>query len=534
MLDLQIAPGQFPLFRFVESDDLHLVEQADVLWFKVLRGLDDRALRGVAAQYYEGLWAFNQAALGARIKRERSAPKANPETKEDAEGRLLLSRATLDEEAPLLHENAQAAPVLPHVDPARLCPGRTPVRFAGRAPKCFFAMFKAFMGISLMGRAPEPEFVRQELVNNPSFARTCGFTLPDAKVGYRRSDVPSLRKLEQFDEIMTKNDIWGDAAAAQVRRNLEQGRIEARATLVHDTTHFEANSSFKIAKAPDGNEEGNHQDRSKSQSRATKRCRCQDRDTCAHEWTLADDGAGTVVKQRGKMVWAHKASTLCFEGSEVLLQAVAMSDAASHDSKSLVPHLEKLFEVHPDLQAKVTRVLDDGALDDAAIKKQVREKFEIELLTPHNPRARKPIRDNLPRGVDHITSLGVPVCAAGIPLDFLGCRHQDERFLFRAPDDEDGTPVCAACPKAPSCLRKGSERRHVTIPFNRLPFIDPARPHLSRRHQMTMAKRTVIERIHKLMKFDYGDSRLTRRGNDTFQARLDKTLLAMHLVLAVT
>ena len=69
MLDLRDAPGQFPLFRFVESDDLHLAQQADVLWFKVLRNLDWRALRDEAAQYYEGLWRFNQDALGVRRRR---------------------------------------------------------------------------------------------------------------------------------------------------------------------------------------------------------------------------------------------------------------------------------------------------------------------------------------------------------------------------------------------------------------------------------------------------------------------------------
>ena len=47
-----------------------------------------------------------------------------------------------------------------------------------------------------------------------------------------------------------------------------------------------------------------------------------------------------------------------------------------------------------------------------------------------------------------------------------------------------------------------------------------------------MARRTSIERLHKLMKFDFGDDRLTKRGNDTFQARLDKTLFAMHVLLS--
>ena len=48
-----------------------------------------------------------------------------------------------------------------------------------------------------------------------------------------------------------------------------------------------------------------------------------------------------------------------------------------------------------------------------------------------------------------------------------------------------------------------------------------------------MPKRTAIERLHKQMKFDYGDERLGRRGNEAFQAQLSKTLLAMHLVAAL-
>jgi hypothetical protein len=63
-------------------------------------------------------------------------------------------------------------------------------------------------------------------------------------------------------------------------------------------------------------------------------------------------------------------------------------------------------------------------------------------------------------------------------------------------------------------------------------WIDPKFPQLSRRFARAMADRTAIERLHKLMKYDYGDERLTKRGNAAFQARLDKTLLAMHLVLA--
>ena len=179
MLPVAEASVQLPLLHIVESDDLHLEKQADVLWYPVLRDLDWRAFVAVAAQYYEALWAFNQAQRDARVEREHSQPEVNPETREEADRRFLFERATMDATVPVLHETVPAQRELHHVDPARLRPGQVPPRFAGRTPKCFFAMFKAFMGLCLLGRSPEPEFVHQELVNNQSFARACGFTLPD-------------------------------------------------------------------------------------------------------------------------------------------------------------------------------------------------------------------------------------------------------------------------------------------------------------------------------------------------------------------
>jgi hypothetical protein len=273
--------------------------------------------------------------------------------------------------------------------------------------------------------------------------------------------------------------------------------------------------------------------KTKSHPKTTKNCRCKDRSHCPHPWENADDGAGTVVKSGGKMYWAHKASTLALPGQGVLLDAVAMSDAASHDSNSVVPHLFRLFGLYPHLEAVVNRVLDDSAADDQPLKDQVERDFGIELLTGMNPRGRRPITDDLPRGIDHITAMGTPVCQEGIPFDFLGCRHDSRLFIFRAPKNENGNSVCTGCPLRKGCYRGDTNGRAVTVPFDRLPWIDPEFPQLSRRFQKVMAQRTAIERMHKLMKFDYGDERLSKRGNGSFQARLDKTLLAMHVVLAL-
>jgi hypothetical protein len=270
----------------------------------------------------------------------------------------------------------------------------------------------------------------------------------------------------------------------------------------------------------------------KSHPRTTKNCRCQDRDHCHHPWINADDGVGTVVKSTGRMYWGHKASTLGFPGQEVLLDAVAMSDAASHDSRSLLPHLNRLFQRHPDLKGLINRVLDDGAADDAKLKAAIQEDLQIEVLAPINPRRRGPIRADMPRGIDHLTPRGVPVCRAGYPFELLGVRRDTEHFLFAAPKDEQGQSVCQGCGLREGCYRGQLGGRQVTIPQSRLPWLDPEFPQLSKRFLKAMARRTSIERLHKLMKFDLGDEHLTKRGNDAFQARLDKTLLAMHVLLA--
>ena len=131
-----------------------------------------------------------------------------------------------------------------------------------------------------------------------------------------------------------------------------------------------------------------------------------------------------------------------------------------------------------------------------------------------------------------MTPRGVPVCQAGFPLDLLGFRRDTERFVFVAPQTPSGESVCGGCDLRDGCYRGQSGGRRVTIAADRLPWLDRELPQLSKRFAKAMARRTGIERIHKLMKFDYGDDRLTKRGTASFQARLDKTLLAMHMLLA--
>ena len=189
MLNISIGPalGQLPLIQIVESDD-HFLAECDIVWFRVLRDLDWHPLVIVAVQYYEALWDFNREQSLERFRKQSNPdPIPNPETKEQARQRLLLERCTLDPEKPVLAPDEVAFREPDHVNPAMIRPGHVPYRLSGRKPKDFFPMLKAFLGVMIMGRPGEPEFVSDELTNNPAYARTCGFTLPDPDLGYRLS-----------------------------------------------------------------------------------------------------------------------------------------------------------------------------------------------------------------------------------------------------------------------------------------------------------------------------------------------------------
>ena len=163
--------------KIVESDDVYLQQQEDVLWLSVLRDFDWRFFRPLAARYYEALWQFNVRQAQMAQERDVTQP-ANPETKSDATLRLLLQRARMCEDTPTWYELPASAPPQIQVDPQRLRPGTPPPRLAGRTPKCFFTLLAAFLGTMFRGRPAEPEIVNAELRDNPSFSRTCGFTLP--------------------------------------------------------------------------------------------------------------------------------------------------------------------------------------------------------------------------------------------------------------------------------------------------------------------------------------------------------------------
>jgi hypothetical protein len=296
---------------------------------------------------------------------------------------------------------------------------------------------------------------------------------------------------------------------------------------VGDTTHYQAFSGFETVIYED--EKG--KEKKKSQSKITKNCRCEDRDICRHPWELADDGAGTVVKSRTKIIWGHKASVIGLPGQEIPPDAAAVSDAATYDGKTFLPHVERLFENLPEIRPWFDIALYDSACCDQELKDDFLKNFGMVLMTPLNPRRIVTVTEGLPRGMKSLTPCGTMTCDAEHEAEYEGVRNGTRTFICQAPSDENGTPVCPKCGHRAECCPHSDNGRTVTVSFDMLPHIDPQNPQMSAGFQAVMRQRASVERMIKRLKCDLSDSRLTKRGNDSFQAHLDKTVIAFHILL---
>ncbi len=186
-LNAVAAHQQIPLIHVVHEDDELLANSPEAEWYKILQSLPWEQYRSIAADYYNALYHFNKSKPHSQKSGELSE-----EHKETATQRLLLERATMDETAPVLSEEEFITDILPTVSPSMIAPGKTPDRLGGKKPKCFFALFKSFIGASLMGLEAIPEKVHLLLTSNLSFARVSGFIPKADNDQYWFKYVPSI------------------------------------------------------------------------------------------------------------------------------------------------------------------------------------------------------------------------------------------------------------------------------------------------------------------------------------------------------
>ena len=191
----------------------------------------------------------------------------------------------------------------------------------------------------------------------------------------------------------------------------------------------------------------------------------------------------------------------------------------------------RLFENLPQVAPWIDTVLYDGAADTQGLKEKFDKDLNIRLRASLNPRRRKSVTINLPRGMEKITPYGNLVCKAGFEMDYKGMRYESEKFIYHAPLDDRGCSVCLGCEQKSICCRLSKKGRVVTLSFSVLPHIDPKDPPMAKRFKAMMTHRPSIERMIKRLKCDLSDDRLKKRGNAAFQAYLDKTMIAFHILL---
>jgi hypothetical protein len=130
-----------------------------------------------------------------------------------------------------------------------------------------------------------------------------------------------------------------------------------------------------------------------------------------------------------------------------------------------------------------------------------------------------------------LTAYGSLVCNGDFEMEYKGSRYNTEKFIYQAPLNANGTSVCNSCEQNQSCCPHAQNGRRVELAFNMLPHIDSQDPPMSKRFKAIMTRRPSVERMIKRLKCDLGDDRLKKRSNASFQAYLDKTMIAFHILL---
>ena len=513
---------------FIDADDYALENNPDVAFVEILDHFDFRFFTDAEKAYYEALADFNKKSADKRKENQFNDAVVN----EPAENKDAVYQTVMFDYIEKNHPSQKTILFdIPTIDMETLdiddiLRNRNN---AGRKPKDFVAMTKAFPGVSYMGLNNTPATVHSQLINNPSFARKCGFEyIVSVERQFDQANIPSLRKLEQFDQIMNHYGIWDSMKRDMVKKNIANGTVNMEKDLAFDTAQVESYSSFRTVKGEDEN--GKKQ--KKAVGHLAKRCTCPNKETCEHPWEETDQGSAVVVKNNNKMYWAHKASFAGYPSSHVPIDAVAVNYAACNDGQTLKPHIERLQQHIPAVVENTERILADGAYNTPANRDYVRDNLGAEIFAPINPgNIRVPSAKAL-RGIDHFTKNGVPMCDASLALEMRGKDESKNQYIWGSPTIDGKKSVCTTCIFKEQCCPNGNGRT-LRVNASDFPQIDWKNPQHLARWKNQYKKRTAIERIIKTVKVDYAAENFYKRDNINFQGHLDKAILAIHMYLSV-
>lgn len=524
-----------------------LADPANEDWVSVVHAVDGHRYEVLARRYYEALYHF-------RSQTKRGALVGTIEVTADTRQQALEGMLEVIEERKVLRKQSRGADDAPPVFvepqagsadetwPASLRDTLLPplpldvvLGGPGRPPCDALCLLRAFVAAPVLGCNDNPTAVHRLLRSNPTFAHFCGFLGRDVlkqpgELTSRR--LPSEAVCEEFSEVMTRYGLWHLACVEQVRENIVSGAVEVEDTMSFDTTHIVANSHCANVVVAEVETEGGKKPKHRKVPRVRKSCDCKKENwaSCDHPWTPTDQGAAIVVKGPTRIYWAHKASIAAFGNSEIPIDGRVLQYAADSDGKTLRPHIEQLKADLPESLSLLRHVLADDAYREnrAAIAVDIKG---ARLSVPVHPRRVSPTLAASFAGIDRFTPIGFPVCDADFRFELRGRDLAQGRYLWAAPNDATGRPVCASCPLPYPCTT--GARRHIRVHRDDLPQINWDHPEHFARNRTRYNKRTGVERAIKRLKVDLHGAHLTHRDGIRVQAHLDRKLLALHLLLAV-
>lgn len=534
---------------FESSGDYAVVEDpVNEDWVALIKVVDAEHFGAIERRYYLALYHFRsqpsrpalpgQIEIGAQGKQQASEAmlgvmEQRKTSRKQAEDTLSPAEIFVDPLTEISGKDLPAAlsdfTIIPP-SLGELLGGR------GRPPSDGLCLLRAFLAAPLLGVGDNPTSVHRLLHSNPAFAHLCGF------LGRNRTKLPgeltsrglpSLSVCEEFTEVMSRYNLWHLARLGQVASNLASGVVETEKSISFDTTHAEANSHCGNVVPPDVKVGDDTKPKHRKVPRLYKRCDCgkEKWESCNHPWVPTDQGAAVVVKGPTRIYWAHKASVAAFADSEIPIDVRVCQYAAESDGNTLVPHLELMLRDLPQVISPMEFVLaDDGYQGNNEAVARFGQNARL-ILPVHPRKARAALAEKFD-GIHHFTPVGFPVCEGGYRFELRGRDIMSERYIWAAPDDTEGHPVCISCPFAGTCLKKG-DRRNIRVDRKEMPQIDWDHPQLFARDRARYRKRTGVERAIKRLKVDLGGEHLTHRDVHRVQAHFDRKLLTLHLLLEV-
>ena len=402
--------------------------------------------------------------------------------------------------------NPELQALLFDLPPAAPAPAQGRLSNAGRRGNSFLSYVKAFLLAPLLYIEENCAAIRLALVTNPAFRLACGFAQP-----------PSQRTLEDVDQILKECGIWELIEQDAYRANVAAGIIDEQAeeAVLVDNTHLPAWST---------------------PNKSIKECRaCPHFKECEAK-VSTDRTADWYVKSKCKVFYAHMIGVAQLAKSGAPVACVVLSGRC-WEPATLIPLCLWIKQNYPGLRLRF--IVADGIFNNARCREIVRQILGAELIANVNPGNRQDQKAPA-RGIKQVTKYGVPICAAGNEMVFMGRDQARKAYIMACPVFNPeaqaklarmgGEVSALSCACKEACAPHAATGRTWRMPRELASVLHWERPELGFAHRVVYKLRTKIERLFGFAKIRLKMEQLYVRGAAAVLGHVRKFMAVIHLI----